>query len=581
MNKKENLKSDKNKDFFALTHSMIHEQLARILSSQDFQVPARLKNFLKFIVQETLHGQAGNIKAYSIAVEVFGRDEKFDPILDPIVRVEAGKLRRHMEHYYLLHPEDVVHISMPRGSYVPVFSYKGAPEVKITQAVDVNPHSHAPAYTQEAAEHPVSTEQPLSTELAQADDSPKLESNDINPPARVEHRPILAILPFTCIGEESSLLCFVDGLSENLLAEMTHSSDVDVLEAIESNPAKANLLDTIYKAKERGARFILHGRVQRSHEAVRIFAALTDAKTARRIWTEKFDAPFNENALLDVQDEITSKLVGWLTDGFGLINRTLLRESAHKVLEDIGVYEATLRYHAWVGTFDRNDYLNAKEALEYSYELDPEIAMVCALLSDIYSSDFEFGYDLIPDNLDQAMQLAQKALTLDPASQMARWAMGLNYYLRRNIPHMESIISKIYPPSSTNPYLFVSIGLIVGMTRDLAEGKHLVEEALRLNPYSPSWCHIVPFMFHYAKGNYKEALDEALQMNAPTCIWDAIARAAAYGKLGLKEEGEKAIQQLLELEPDFKKKQPRLLHSMVIDEKWVKLINEGLQICGL
>ena len=572
MNKKENLKTDRNKDFFELTHDMIHEQLARILSSLDFQVPDRLKNFLKFIVQETLHGQAGNIKAYSIAVEVFGRDEKFDPILDPIVRVEAGKLRRHMEHYYLLNPEDSVHIAMPRGSYVPIFSYKGATEVKITQAAS---HTLQPPTEAEFEQH-------LSNQSAQADTyEQKSDDNDLAPRARVEHRPILAILPFTCIGEESSLLCFLDGLSENLLAEMTHSSDVDVLEAIESNPAKPNLLETIYKAKERGARFILHGRAQRSHEAVRIFAALTDAKTARRIWTEKFDAPFNENALLDVQDEITSKLVGWLTDGFGLINRTLLRESAHKGLEDIGVYEATLRYHAWVGTFDRNDYLSAKEALEYSYELDPENAMVCALLSDIYSSDFEFGYDLIPDNLDQAMQLAQKALTLDPASQMARWAMGLNYYLRRNIPHMESIISKIYPPSTTNPYLFVSIGLIVGMTKDLAEGKRLVEEALRLNPYSPSWCHIVPFMFHYAKGDYKEALDEALQMNAPTCIWDAIARAAAYGKLGLKEEGEKAIQQLLELEPEFKRKQPRLLHSMVIDEKWVKLINEGLEICGL
>ena len=88
-------------------------------------------------------------------------------------------------------------------------------------------------------------------------------------------------------------------------------------------------------------------------------------------------------------------------------------------------------------------------------------------------------------------------------------------------------------------------------------------------------------MFHYAKGNYKEALDEALQMNVPTCIWDAIARAAAYGKLGLKEEGEKTIQQLLALEPDFKKKQARLLHSMVIGERWVKIINEGLEACGL
>lgn len=70
-------------------------------------------------------------------------------------------------------------------------------------------------------------------------------------------------------------------------------------------------------------------------------------------------------------------------------------------------------------------------------------------------------------------------------------------------------------------------------------------------------------------------------MNASTCIWDSIARAAAYAKLGLKEETEKAVNQLLTLEPDFKQKQSRLLHAMVIDEKWVNLLSEGLACGGI
>ena len=89
------------------------------------------------------------------------------------------------------------------------------------------------------------------------------------------------------------------------------------------------------------------------------------------------------------------------------------------------------------------------------------------------------------------------------------------------------------------------------------------------------------FMYYYANAQYEEALSEALQMNVPTCIWDAIARAAAYAKLNMKPETKKAIAQLLALEPNFQEKQDRLLHAMVIDNKWVGMLAEGLAKGGL
>ena len=114
-----------NNDLDSLTPEIVRAQLYRLLQSSDFRAPARLKNLLAYLVEETLRGRAGNIKAYSIALEVFGRNEKFNPNVDPIVRVEAGKLRRQIELYYLLNPGDDVHISIPRGGYVPVFTLTG------------------------------------------------------------------------------------------------------------------------------------------------------------------------------------------------------------------------------------------------------------------------------------------------------------------------------------------------------------------------------------------------------------------------------------------------------------------------
>ena len=88
----------------------------------EFQLPERGRAFLRYIVEESLAGRAKRIKAYSIAIEVFGRDEGITPD-DPVVRIEAARLRRALERYYLVAGQsDPIRIDIPKGSYVPVFA---------------------------------------------------------------------------------------------------------------------------------------------------------------------------------------------------------------------------------------------------------------------------------------------------------------------------------------------------------------------------------------------------------------------------------------------------------------------------
>src|SRR5690349_16902212 len=104
----------------------VREALARILSSEDFDATDRLRNFLTYVVEETLEGRPSRIKGYNIATTVFGRDDSFDPQIDSIVRIVAGRLRRSLEHYYLTGGRsDAVRIRIPKGSYVPVFEDAG------------------------------------------------------------------------------------------------------------------------------------------------------------------------------------------------------------------------------------------------------------------------------------------------------------------------------------------------------------------------------------------------------------------------------------------------------------------------
>ena len=103
----------------------IEEQLHRILSSPDFDATARQKKFLRYVTQMVLEVRAGEIKGYTVATDVFGRKTDFDPSTDPIVSVEARRLRRALEHYYLTAGRrDLVRITIPKGGYVPSFLFQ-------------------------------------------------------------------------------------------------------------------------------------------------------------------------------------------------------------------------------------------------------------------------------------------------------------------------------------------------------------------------------------------------------------------------------------------------------------------------
>lgn len=100
----------------------VREQIQRIILSTAFRTSDRLKHFLTFVADEALQGRTDHLKEYSVGVQVFGRETGFDPRTDPVVRVQARRLRARLERYY--HEEgqdDPIVIDLPKGGYAPVF----------------------------------------------------------------------------------------------------------------------------------------------------------------------------------------------------------------------------------------------------------------------------------------------------------------------------------------------------------------------------------------------------------------------------------------------------------------------------
>ena len=99
----------------------IRTELDRILASELFLRSDRLSAFLRFVVEETLKGDGAALKEHVIAMELYGKGADFNTAADPIVRVDARRLRDKLREYYASSPPGAVIISVPKGSYTPVF----------------------------------------------------------------------------------------------------------------------------------------------------------------------------------------------------------------------------------------------------------------------------------------------------------------------------------------------------------------------------------------------------------------------------------------------------------------------------
>src|SRR5215472_11071591 len=118
----------------AILEVSVRKHLSQLLSSPAFAQVDRLKRFLRYVVEETVAGRGESLKEYSIGVGVFDREESFDPRTDPIVRVQARRLRARLVRYYEEEGRnEEIRIELPRGSYAPVF-HRHTPNLKPTLA---------------------------------------------------------------------------------------------------------------------------------------------------------------------------------------------------------------------------------------------------------------------------------------------------------------------------------------------------------------------------------------------------------------------------------------------------------------
>jgi len=523
------------------TPEAIRAQLERILQSVEFKASDKQRKFLRFVVDETLEGRFSRLKGFTIAVAVYGRTKRFDSQVDPIVRVEAGRLRRALEHFYLTAGKnDTVRIRIPKGGYVPFFHTVQMPSSRVELHTSAREDSALSA------------------------------------------GPSIAVMPLINLTDDREQEeYFVDGLTEELTAELARYQDFRVIASQSTMQFKGKKIDPKELGRDLGVRFLLTGSVRKDLQNVKVAIRLVDTSTAEQIWEQSYKRVQTAADLIAVQEEIANSVSGAIGDQYGAINRRMSRESRKKAPADLQAYDGIVRFYHYETVLTPEAFEKALAALERAVEIDPEYGLAWAMLGHLHADNYALGFCEIEASLEKALRFAQKGLALSPDNQFVQDALTLAYFHRGEkdffLQHVEETIAL----NPNAPYVVGVAGWHMMLYGEWDRGFPLLKQGMRLNPYHPSWFHLAPFMDYYRRGEYENAFAEALKFNLPELYWDPLMRAAALGRLGKRDEAMTAIRQLLELVPDFASQGRWLISRYVKVDDLIDKVIEGLQTAGL
>jgi TolB-like protein len=514
---------------------LVLQQLHRILGSPDFVSSRRNSEFLDFIVKETIAFRGDRIKGYVIGVDVFALGDEFDPQIDPIVRIQAGRLRRTLSRYYETHGvRDTILISLPKGTYKPIFEYRSQTET------DVNDD--------------------LQNELG------------------------IAVFPFEnqTGGDDQSFLA--DGITEELTIALTRFTDFRVVASQSTLKFRMTGIEPRQAAEELGVRFLLHGSVRKAAEQIRIIAELSDIKTDTQLWGESYSRDLTTGNLFAIQDEITQRVVAAIADSYGAILRTLAKDMSRKSTDDLSAYEATLRFYQYQHHARSASYEETRQALEHAVDRDPDYALAWAMLSELCSDDQAMLFSDRFNLSEQAMEFANRALTLDRSCQYAHFAKAYAHFHRYEKESFTIEAEQVIKMNPNASFLVGFIGFLTALLLEWDKGLRLLKQSRVLNPYYPGWFHLPQFLKYYCQHDFDQALVEAELFCSPTLAWDAILRAAALGQLQRSEEAELAIYELRQQAPDLCSDTAllyRYLGGFILGKDVQEFVAEGLEKAGL
>jgi TolB-like protein/tetratricopeptide (TPR) repeat protein len=571
----------------------VRAQLERLVSSPDLDLPARARRFLRYIVEETLAGRADRIKAYSVGTQVFERDPNFDAQSDPVVRIEAGRLRRALEHYYLVPGlSDRVIIDIPKGAYVPRFTLRAVPGVEAVETVDPPP----PAVPLPEAPVALPPRRPHSlgmglgavalasavTGLAWWGTSQSIPRPPVQSSATTPSGPTLVVTPFADLGEGPEARIYTQGLTEEVLSQLARFKELSVL-GRETSRAIPPDADAVRIHRELGVRYVLEGSVRTATNRLRVTGRLLDAETGAVLWSQAYDDDLRVRDFFAIQDDVARKVATAIGQPYGIIARSEERRTQAGPPEDLEAYACTLRFYGYRAALGTASHAAIRTCLERAVARYPSYATAWAMLSMLYLDEDRFGFNPragSPTAPQRAIEAARLANRLDPENVRGLQALMMALFFTEQPEEALQVGERAVALNPNDTELLGEFGSRLGQADHHRRGMALIEQALARNPGHSDYYNGVLAQLAYLERDFHRAEFLMRQVSQEKFPLYHFVSAIIYAQLGMESQAAEARDRFLQARPTFFKQWDREVAKRNYGPKDGALLAEGARKAG-
>ena len=362
-------------------------------------------------------------------------------------------------------------------------------------------------------------------------------------------KPSIAVLAFNNMSGDAEQEYFSDGISEDVITDLSKLANVHVIARNSSFVYKNAAVSVPEVARELGVRYILEGSVRKAGNRVRVTAQLIDSTTGGHVWADRFDRDLTD--IFAVQDEFTHEIVSALKLTLSPDEADRL---AHKGTADVEAYNLFLRGRDQVWLHTKTGNIGARDLFGRAIAIDPGYAAARALVAFTHINDFANGWTEAPDrSLEIGLQTARQAVNIDAAEPLAHFALSSAYKWSGEIDAAleEAQQCLALAPNSAEGHIGTAHIEIFG--GDAAAAIELLDAYMRLDPHYPDIALQFLAEAHISLGQFDDAvpvLKKRLERSPDSATAYALL-ASCYGHLGRAAEGQKALAELMRVDPDF------------------------------
>jgi TolB-like protein len=544
--------------------------LERMAASEAFRGSPQLIAFLRYVVEATLGGQADRIKGYTIATEALGRTVDFDPQADPIVRVEATRLRRALNRYHAsASGADDVRIDLPLGSYVPVFRRAAANVVlPLPPPASLPPTRHRlgrfapPSINWRHAAAAIAlvllgagsyagldfwfdftpSTQPIGP--AGAAQSPAAPE----PPRTLVAFPAVFVGTFQASGDANAQVA-ADSLRAKLRDALARFDELNVMSGVPPQGDRTRGAANSATASQ----YTLTASVETGSAGLGVTVRLTDIADSQIVFARTFERTRYGGDAGPGEETIVREVAAALAQPYGIIQS---RERTHQTASPAGNphYRCLLDAYDYWRSFDPALHAPVRDCLERATEADPNFATGFAMLAEIILQEHRRGLNPRPGDappLERALRAARRACEIAPGSAQVHQVLMDAYFSRGEYALALEAGERAATLNPYSPNILALYGARLISLGEQEKGARLIKEAAALIVVRPPWMDFYLFLTAYLADDRPAAASYSAQITTEKFLLGLVAQAIVAAQRGNPDTARQLIGRLGAFYPAF------------------------------